>query len=55
LKEQSTVGMCIYSCIDFLIKLCLITYGTMAVLAGFILAGVILVMPLLMILGLIFR
>lgn len=55
LKEQSTVGMCIYSCIDFLIKLCLITYGTMAVLAGFILASVILVMPLLMILGLIFR
>lgn len=55
LKEQSTVGMCIYSCIDFLIKLCLITYGTMVVLAGFILAGVILVMPLLMILGLIFR
>ena len=55
LKEQSTVGMCIYSCIDFLIKLCLITYGTMAVLAGFILGGVILVMPLLMILGLIFR
>jgi len=49
------VGMCIYSCIDFLIKLCLITYGTMAVLAGFILVGVILVMPLLMILGLIFR
>ena len=55
LKEQSTMGMCIYSCIDFLIKLCLITYGTMAVLAGFILVGVILVMPLLMILGLIFR
>ena len=55
LKEQSTVGMCIYSCIDFLIKLCLITYGTMVVLAGFILAGAILVMPLLMILGLIFR
>ena len=55
LKEQSTVGMCIYSCIDFLIKLCLITYGTMAVLAGFILVGVILVMPLSMILGLIFR
>ena len=55
LKEQSTVGMCIYSCIDFLIKLCLITYGTMVVLASFILAGVILVMPLLMILGLIFR
>ena len=55
LKEQSTVGMCIYSCIDFLIKLCLITYGTMVVLAGFILAGVILVMPLLMILGLIFH
>ena len=55
LKEQSTVGMCIYSCIDFLIKLCLITYGTMVVLACFILAGVILVLPLLMILGLIFR
>ena len=55
LKEQSTVGMCIYSCIDFLIKLCLITYGTMVVLAGFILAGVILVLPLLMILRLIFR
>ena len=55
LKEQSTVGMCIYSCIDFLIKLCLITYGTMVVLAGFILAGVILVLPLLIILGLIFR
>ena len=55
LKEQSTVGMCIYSCIDFLIKLYLITYGTMVVLAGFILAGAILVLPLLMILGLIFR
>lgn len=55
LKKQSTVGMCIYSCIDFLIKLCLITYGTMVVLASFILAGVILVIPLLMILGLIFR
>lgn len=55
LKEQSTVGLCIYSCIDFLIKLCLITYGTMVVLAGFILAGGILVLPLLMILGLIFR
>ena len=55
LKEQSTVGMCIYSCINFLIKLCLITYATMVVLASFILGGVILVMPLLMILGLIFR
>ena len=53
LKEQSHVGMCIYSCIDFLIKLCLITYGTMVVLAGFILAGAILVLPLLMILRLI--
>ena len=53
LKEQSTVGMCIYSCIDFLIKLWLITYGTMVVLAGFILAGAILVLPLLMILRLI--
>ena len=55
LKEQSTVGMCIYSCIDFLIKLCLITYGTMVVLACFIFAGGMLVLPLLMILGLIFR
>lgn len=53
LKEQSTMGMCIYSCIDFLIKLCLITYGTMVVLASFILAGVILVLPLLMIINLI--
>ena len=53
LKEQSTVGMCIYSCIDFLIKLCLITYGTMVVLASFILAGIILVLPLLMIIKLI--
>ena len=53
LKEQSTMGMCIYSCIDFLIKLCLITYGTMVVLASFILAGVILVLPLLMIIKLI--
>ena len=50
LKEQSTVGICIYSCIDFLIKLCLITYGTMVVFAG----GV-LVLPLLVILRLIFR
>ena len=55
LKEQSTVGMCIYSCIDFLIKLCLITYGTMVVLASFILAGIILVLPLLMIIKLIFH
>ena len=53
LKEQSTVGICIYSCIDFLIKLCLITYGTMVVLASFILAGIILVLPLLMIIKLI--
>ena len=53
LKEQSTMGMCIYSCIDFLIKLCLITYGTMVVLASFILAGIILVLPLLMIIKLI--
>ena len=53
LKEQSTMGMCIYSCIDFLIKLCLITYGTMVVLASFILAGIILVLPLLMIINLI--
>ena len=53
LKEQSTMGRCIYSCIDFLIKLCLITYGTMVVLASFILAGIILVLPLLMIINLI--
>ena len=53
LKEQSTMGMCIYSCIDFLIKLCLITYGTMVVLASFILAGIILVLTLLMIINLI--
>ena len=53
LKEQSTMGMCTYSCIDFLIKLCLITYGTMVVLASFILAGIILVLPLLMIIKLI--
>ncbi len=53
LKEQSTMGMRIYSCIDFLIKLCLITYGTMVVLASFILAGIILVLPLLMIIKLI--
>ena len=53
LKEQSTIGMCIYNCIDFLIKLCLITYGTMVVLASFILAGIILVLPLLMIIKLI--
>lgn len=55
LKELSTVGICIYSCIDFLIKLCLITYGTMVVFAGFILAGGVLVLPLLVILRLIFR
>ena len=55
LKEQSHVGVLIFYSIEFFIKLCLITYGTMAVLAGFILVGVILVMPLLMILGLIFR
>ena len=55
LKDQSLVGTFIFYSIDFLIKLCLITYGTMVVLAGFILAGVILVLPLLIILGLIFR
>ena len=53
LKEQATMGMCIYSCIDFLIKLCLITYGTMVVLASFILAGIILFLTLLMIINLI--
>ena len=55
LKEQSTVGMCIYSCIDFLIKLCLITYGTMAALACIISAFAILALVLLRIVGWIFR
>ena len=55
LKEQSTMGMCIYSCIDFLIKLCLITYGTMAALACIISAFAILALVLLRIVGWIFR
>ena len=55
LKEQSTIGMCIYNCIDFLIKLCLITYGTMAALACIISAFAILALVLLRIVGWIFR
>ena len=55
LKEQSTMGMCIYSCIDFLIKLCLITYGTIVVIVCFISAFAILVPILLVIAGLILR
>ena len=42
LKEQSTVGMCIYSCIDFLIKLCLLIYGTIIMLACIIIGPVLL-------------
>ena len=55
LKEQSTMGMCIYSCIDFFMKLCLITYGTMAALACIISAFAILALVLLRIVGWIFR
>ena len=55
LKEQSTVGMCIYSCIDFLIKLCVVTYGTIVVIVCFISAFAILVLILLVIAGLILR
>ena len=55
LKEQSTMGMCIYNCIDFFMKLCLITYGTMAALACIISAFAILALVLLRIVGWIFR
>ena len=55
LKEQSTIGMCIYNCIDFFMKLCLITYGTMAALACIISAFAILALVLLRIVGWIFR
>ena len=55
LKEQSTIRMCIYNCIDFFMKLCLITYGTMAALACIISAFAILALVLLRIVGWIFR
>ena len=55
LKERSTIGMCIYNCIDFFMKLCLITYGTMAALACIISAFTILALVLLRIVGWIFR
>ena len=55
LKEQSIIGMCIYNCIDFFMKLCLITYGTMAALACIISAFAILALVLLRIVGWIFR
>ena len=55
LKEQSTIGMCIYNCMDFFIKLCVVTYGTIVVIVCFISAFVILVPILLVIAGLILR
>ena len=55
LKEQSIIGMCIYNCIDFFMKLCLITYGTMTALACIISAFAILALVLLRIVGWIFR
>ena len=55
LKEQSTVGMCVYNFMDFFIKLCVVTYGTIVVIVCFILAFAILVPILLVIAGLILR
>lgn len=55
LKEQSTVGMCIYNFMDFFIKLCVVTYGTIVVIVCFISAFAILVPILLVIAGLILR
>ena len=55
LKEQSTIGMCIYNCMDFFIKLCVVTYGTIVVIVCFISAFAILVPILLIIAGLILR
>ena len=55
LKEQSTIGMCIYNCMDFFIKLCVVTYGTIVVIVCFISAFAILVLILLVIAGLILR
>lgn len=55
LKEQSTVGMCVYNFMDFFIKLCVVTYGTIVVIVCFISAFAILVPILLVIAGLILR
>ena len=55
LKEQSTVGMCVYNFMDFFIKLCVVTYGTIVVIVCFISAFTILVPILLVIAGLILR
>ena len=55
LKEQSTVGMCVYNFMDFFIKLCVVTYGTIVVIVCFISAVAILVQILLVIAGLILR
>ena len=55
LKEQSTVGMCVYNLMDFFIKLCVVTYGTIVVIVCFISAFAILVPILLVIAGLILR
>ena len=55
LKEQSTMGMCVYNFMDFFIKLCVVTYGTIVVIVCFISAFAILVPILLVIAGLILR
>ena len=55
LEEQSTVGMCVYNFMDFFIKLCVVTYGTIVVIVCFISAFAILVPILLVIAGLILR
>ena len=55
LKEQSTVGVCVYNFMDFFIKLCVVTYGTIVVIVCFISAFAILVPILLVIAGLILR
>ena len=55
LKEQSTVGMCVYNFMDFFIKLCVVTYGTIVVIVCFISAFAILALVLLRIVGWIFR
>lgn len=55
LKEQSTIGMCVYNFMDFFIKLCVVTYGTIVVIVCFVSAFAILVPILLVIAGLIFR
>ena len=55
LKEQSTVGMCVYNFMDFFIKLCVVTYGTIVVIVCFISAFAVLVPILLVIAGLILR